>query len=107
VASPAPGAGTGPQEFEIQVGDYYYQPSDLVVRAGDVRIVLSNVAGRRHTWHVQDRATGADLASADMRAREAATVTFTAPPEGTYRIYCNITDHAERGQVGTLTVART
>jgi plastocyanin len=99
------GAG-GPQEFEIQVGDYFYRPSDLVVRPGEVQIVLTNVAGRRHTWHLQDPASGADLAGAEMRAREAATVTFTAPPAGTYRIYCNITDHAERGQVGTLTVAQ-
>jgi plastocyanin len=94
------------QEFDLQIGDYFYQPSDLMIRPGEVQVALTNVAGRRHTWVVQDRASGADLVTATLTAREEKVVTFTAPPEGTYRIYCNVTDHAERGQVGTLTVSR-
>jgi plastocyanin len=93
------------QEVAMQLGDYFYEPSTLTIAPGEVRLVLTNGASRRHSWNLQDRATGADLVGTEIGARQEQLVTFTAPAAGTYRIYCNITDHAERGHVGTLIVA--
>jgi plastocyanin len=89
----------------VQVGDYFYEPTTLTVRPGEIRLVLTNGASRRHSWNLQDRITGVDLAGTELGAREEKVFTFTAPGAGPYRMYCNITDHAERGHVGTLIVA--
>jgi plastocyanin len=88
------------------MGDYYYQPAEIAAQPGEIQLTITNAARRRHTLNIQDRATGADLVAADLGANQATTMTFTPSAEGSYRIYCNITDHAERGQVGTLIVAR-
>ncbi len=112
-AASSPGAAQSPvaaapvlQEITVELGDYFYQPAEIVVQPGEIQFTLTNVARRRHTFNVQDSATGADLFVADLGASRSTTMAFTPPTEGTYRIYCNVTDHAERGQVGTLIVSR-
>jgi plastocyanin len=104
-AGPAP-ASTGPQDITIEMGDYFYRPAEVVAQPGELRLTITNLARRRHTLNIQDRATGADLFGADLGGNQSTTMSFTPPAEGIYRIYCNITDHAERGQVGTLNVSR-
>ncbi len=99
-------AVAGPQEIAVQLGDYYYQPAEIRAQPGEIQFTLTNVARRRHTFNIQDSATGADLFAADVGVNQSVSMSFTPPVEGTYRVYCNITDHAERGQVGTLTVGR-
>ncbi len=86
------------------MADYFYQPAAIAVQPGEVHFTITNAARRRHTFNIQDPTTGTDLLAVDLGANQSTTKPFTPPANGTYRIYCNITDHAERGQVGTLTV---
>jgi uncharacterized cupredoxin-like copper-binding protein len=48
-----------------------------------------------------------DLVESEQISRgDSITIDFTLLEEGTYRIYCAVADHAELGEVGTLTVRR-
>jgi len=105
VASPV-AAAAGPQAVAIEMGDYYYRPAEIAVLPGEIQFSITNLARRRHTFNIQNAATGVDLLEVDLGANQSTTRAFTPPAPGTYRIYCNITDHAERGQVGTLTVGQ-
>ena len=87
---------------------YSYDNNKLTAKAGEVTIKLTNKAGnvRPHTFSVQD-AAGKDLLRSE-RVQPGASMDFKVnlPEAGTYKIYCNLTGHADKGQTGTLTVVK-
>lgn len=101
VATPVP-----PQVLEIRAGDYFFEPKDVSVRTGAVRVTLSNSGPERpHTWVIKTLNGGGDLARTDRIAvGGSGTIEFTVSEPGTYEVYCSLPGHADRGQRGTLTV---
>jgi len=93
----------------IEDGEKYsYDNSKLTAKAGEVTVKLTNKAGnvRPHTFSVQD-AAGKDILRSE-RVQPGASMDFKVnlPDAGTYKIYCNIMGHADKGQTGTLTVVK-
>jgi plastocyanin len=97
--------GSDVQVARLRLESYYFEPSRLMVQVDvPVRLVLEN--GTLLTGHdFSIFAPGARLEiDAYVPARQQVTVQFIPEVVGEFRYYCNIDDHAERGEVGTLVV---
>lgn len=95
----------GAQVARMRLESHYFEPNRLMVQVGvPVRLVLQN--GTLFTGHdFSVFAPDADLEiDAYVPARQQITVQFIPGKVGEYRYYCNIDDHADRGEVGTLVV---
>jgi len=103
---PHQGTGTatdvnGVQQITVHAGDLYrFDPSTIVVRPGQVHVVLVNDGtGAPHDWSL----VGFPAAFAPLSgAGQSTAVTFTAPAPGTYAYVCTI--HSKQGQTGKLVV---
>lgn len=116
VACATPGAqrpaslGVAELQDDVQVArirheSYYVEPSRLRVQVGvPVRLVLENgTLFTGHDFSVFEPDIDLEI-DAYIPAREQVTVQFVVESVGEYRFFCNIDDHAERGEVGTLVV---
>ena len=95
--------------IEIEAGDYYFSPSDIVVAVGQpVEFVATNVGEDRHRVNFQMEGSDDRVRSDDAGPGGVITLetTFTVP--GVYQMWCSAaTDgvsHRDMGMVGTLTV---
>lgn len=109
-AAPTP---TGPQIIEVKAGerssnDYYFEPKQIVVQPGVIRVRLVNEGPEReHTFSVKNKTGEDELVRSDRVAvGQTATIEFTIQEEGTYEFVCVLRGHADRGQRGTLVVRR-
>ena len=93
------------QVARVTLGSHYFEPSRLMVQVGvPVRLVLQNdtlLTGHDFSLFAPD--AGLEL-DAYVPARQQVTVQFIPSTVGEYDFYCNIDDHAEQGQTGTLVV---
>jgi len=93
------------QVARLKVESHYFEPARLMVQVGvPVRLVLENgtlLTGHDFSIFAPDAGIEID---AYVPARQQVTVQFVPGELGEYRYYCNIDDHAERGEVGTLVV---
>ena len=95
-------AGAGTQVVRVVAEGFRFDPSQITVHPGLVRIELHNVAkggvGPPHNWAVPTKSVTTPL----VPAGRFDSVTFTAPAPGHYTFVCTI--HAKQGQTGTLVV---
>jgi plastocyanin len=93
--------------------DFRFDPNSITVQSGaDVTINFQNAGALEHNWMLVSQAvdvasaTEADaLAGANtgvLGAGESTSITFTAPPAGTYTVVCTVPGHAVGGMVGTF-----
>jgi uncharacterized cupredoxin-like copper-binding protein len=96
------------QEISMRMGDWYYEPKDVRVRPGTVRVRLENVGPMwQHTLNVKNlNGEGELYKGTEVQSGQSAVVEFTVTQEGTYQLLCLVRGHADRGQTGSLTVAR-
>lgn len=101
-------ANTAPQAITVKSGDYFYEPKDIRVRPGKIVVTMPNEGPERpHTFTVKNKSGSGDLFKSErVNQGQTATLEFEIMEEGTYELYCNLPGHADRGQRGTLTVAR-
>lgn len=106
-AGASPTAAT-PQLLEIKAGEYYFEPNQITVQPGVISITLTNVGPeRRHTLYIKNQAGNEDLVKSErVEVGQSTRLEFPILEEGTYQLYCSERGHADRGQVGTLTVRR-
>lgn len=97
--TPAVSVGLGP--VEITLKDFELVPAALTVQAGEVAFTLVN--GGRYTHDFRIEGQGVDSKSPRVAAGRTLAWAVTLAP-GEYRISCPISNHADRGMVGTLTV---
>lgn len=102
--------------FDVTAQDtFVYEPAALTVKAGSqVTVNFTNSGVLQHNWLlISPGVSAADASDADALAGattgeigsgETKSVTFTAPPAGTYQYVCTVAGHAEAGMLGTLTV---
>jgi plastocyanin len=102
---PHPGTATasvvgGIQQVDVDAGDTYrFDPSQITVHPGTVRVVLHNTGtGAPHNLTFLAFAAATPLATSGKTQ----SVTFTAPAPGRYQFVCTI--HQRQGQTGTLVV---
>ncbi len=86
---------------EIALKDFELVPDELTVKAGEVTIVLPNEGRYTHDFLIEGE--GVELNAGKVGARRTFEWEVTLEP-GEYRISCRISNHDERGMVGTMTV---
>ncbi len=86
---------------EIALKDFELVPDELTVKAGEVTIVLPNEGRYTHDFLIEGE--GVELNAGKVGARRSKEWEVTLEP-GEYRISCRISNHDERGMVGTMTV---
>jgi cytochrome c oxidase subunit 2 len=100
--APLPGPVVAPQErnFQIDAQQFAYSPSELAVNLGDSVTIQLLSADVVHGLYID----GYDLA-VEADPGQAATLTFTADKQGSFRFRCNVTCGAMHPfMIGKLTV---
>ncbi|MBI2864792.1 MAG: cupredoxin domain-containing protein [Chloroflexi bacterium] len=98
-------AAQGPvQEVKLSMGDFFYDPKEVTVKAGRVRFVLTNVGQTAHRFAVRGEG-GFDQSSKNVGAGRESTFEIDLGP-GTYKMGCTLGDHEKRGSVGKITVTQ-
>ncbi|MFQ5613105.1 MAG: cupredoxin domain-containing protein [Anaerolineae bacterium] len=100
------GTATGNQvvsgrTVQLELKDFEIVPADVTVSAGEVTFTLVN--GGRYTHDFRVEGQGLNEKSPRISAGRTGEWAITLAP-GVYRISCPISNHADRGMVGTLTV---
>jgi len=108
-------------ELTATVREFQFTPSTWTVPAGEqITIAVTNQGTVTHEWVLLQE--GVTITSEDdlpeteeelladfvyveeeVEAGETKTLTFQAPPAGTYQIICAIEEHFDAGMEGTLT----
>ncbi len=88
----------GPSTLRVRTKDSAYSTRELVARAGEIRLNVTNADLFWHTFTID--ALGVDL-RVPLDGRR--SVIFTAAP-GTYEYRCQIPGHVQVGMTGTLIV---
>ena len=114
------GSGTS-TELTTSVVEMEFTPNTWTVPAGEqVSIIITNDGTVKHEWVLMQEgvtiASEADLPESEeelmadfvnveeeVEPGETKTLTFQAPPAGTYQIICAIEGHFDGGMEGTLT----
>lgn len=96
-AQAAAGA-SGASTLRIETKDTAYSTRELVARAGEIRVDMTNADLFWHTFTID--ALGVDL-RVPLAGRR--SVTFSAAP-GVYEYHCGIPGHGQAGMTGTITV---
>ncbi len=86
---------------EIALRDFELVPADLTVSSGEITFILSNDGRFTHDFRVEGE--GVDEKSPRVGAGRDGEWNITLDP-GEYVISCPISNHADRGMVGTLIV---
>lgn len=86
---------------QIELKDFEIVPTDLTVSAGEITFTLVNAGRFTHDFRLKGE--GLDEKSPRISAGRTGEWAITLAP-GVYHISCPISNHADRGMVGTLTV---
>jgi uncharacterized cupredoxin-like copper-binding protein len=116
------GGGSEPStDLAVTVKEFQFTPNTWTVPAGQqISIAITNIGTVTHEWVLLK--PGVQITSEDdlpdteeelladfvnveeeVEAGQTKTLTFLAPPAGTYQIICAIPDHFNAGMKGTLT----
>ncbi|MEJ7798153.1 MAG: multicopper oxidase domain-containing protein [Solirubrobacteraceae bacterium] len=88
---------------EVSLVDYRLEPANpRLARSGTIAFAATNDGQTRHALRVNGP-TG-EVSSTTLRPGERTTIAVRLPP-GTYKWYCPIADHEQRGMVGRVRVA--
>lgn len=108
----------GPQAVTLDfAGDdsFHYEPAAATAPTGsEITVNFKNNGTLEHNWLLIGSGTNPEAASpADalggattglVAGGATGTVTFSAPPPGTYKFVCTVPGHATGGMIGELTI---
>jgi uncharacterized cupredoxin-like copper-binding protein len=91
------------QEVQLTIKEWQITPSNVDVKAGKVRFIVTNAGTMSHniTITLNGDVVGATPTFAPSEGPKMFEVDLTA---GTYNMMCSLPGHAARGQTGTITV---
>ena len=95
-----PPAGPVTQRFEIESGNFYFEPDKITASAGVTQLTLKDQSGM-HTLVFDGAFPGFQLEVSGGGDEDSGKVDLQA---GKYTFYCNITGHRAQGMEGTITV---
>lgn len=90
------------QEIKVAMGDFFFDPGNITVKAGKVRFLLSNVGNTTdHRFII----TGEDMrvGTRNVGVGKKDILEVDLKP-GTYKLGCSLDDHEAKGSMGKLTV---
>lgn len=89
------------RQISVTGGNYYFEPSNIDVEAGEtVRFVFEN-AGGTHDMRIPELGEGTNVISGG----ESESFTVTFEEEGSYEFLCSVGNHAQQGMTGTIQVS--
>jgi hypothetical protein len=102
---PAPLPPSNPFAVQVRSGEFYLQLSKPEVHAGTVRVEFNNsTAEDPHDLHlVRSDGTGANYAFRELQSGEVEAKSL-ALNAGSWRLFCGLPAHAERGMSANLRV---
>jgi plastocyanin len=123
VAAPAPSAAPAPaptppaapvaastepepeaNRLAVKSVEYYFVLSRSKAKAGELTVELNNQGEDPHNLNIQrDEDDGEPLQIAETASLQRDVATFDLPP-GTYRLWCSLPEHEEKGMHTTLVV---
>jgi plastocyanin len=88
---------------------YTYRPSHSTVKAGELTVQLINKGEDEHNMDMEkvgpgDSPEGAIVVAVSAASKGASTPTTVDVEPGTYRMWCTLPGHAEKGMETTITV---
>jgi plastocyanin len=89
----------------VVMNEFTFTPDRMVVPAGRDTFTMQNTGQFPHNVHIEGNGVSVDVKpDSPVAGGESfsGAVTLTA---GTYQVWCPVSNHRERGMVGTLTVA--
>jgi plastocyanin len=90
--------------LSVKAQEDYYVLSRPKVKAGELTVELNNQGGDPHNLNIRREGDEGDpLQIAETASLQRDTATFDLPP-GTYRLWCSLLDHEEKGMHTTLVV---
>jgi plastocyanin len=99
-----PGAGGPVSHLGVKADEWSYTLSRPEVSAGETIVELNNQGEDNHNLELQREGSAEPpLAVPEAAPEEHATAHFTLSP-GTYRLYCSLFEHDEKGMHATLVV---
>jgi plastocyanin len=91
----------------VVMSEFMFAPDNMRVSAGRDTFTLQNSGMFPHNLHIEGNGVSVDVkADGPVAGGESFTGAVTLAP-GTYDVWCPVSNHRERGMVGTLTVAGT
>jgi len=90
-------------EFEIDMDNYTFSESEIVVRAGEKITIKLNTIEGNHDLIIDEL----DVRSEHFKTGESGEMTFTVGEEhigNTYEFYCSVGSHRALGMVGKITI---
>lgn len=94
-------ASGGGETIDISETEYALDPSEASAAAGEVTFAIVNDGAIPHNLEIEGDGVEEVSETVEGGASTDLTVDLAA---GTYRMYCNIADHAEQGMEGEVTV---
>jgi plastocyanin len=92
-----------PHRLGVSAHDFYFVLSKRELSSGEETIELSNQGQDAHNLHVEG-AGGTELELPETQKEGHASAEVDLAP-GTYRLFCSLPEHAEKGMETTLVVA--
>ena len=86
----------------IAATEFKFDPAEVTVRPGEVRFKVSNAGGAPHALEVEGQ--GIEEETDTIQPGRSAELTVHLSRAGTYKLYCPVGDHEQRGMVGEFTV---
>ena len=91
----------------VVMNEFSFTPDRMVVSAGRDTFTLQNSGQFPHNVHIEGNGVSVDVkADGPVAVAKASPARSTLAP-GTYDVWCPVSNHKDRGMVGTLTVAGT
>ena len=96
-------ASSGVQEVQLTTKEWQITPSNVNVKAGKVRFIVTNAGTMSHNLTIL--LNGDVIGATPTFSPSEGTMTFEVDLQpGTYDMICSLPGHAARGQKGTITV---
>jgi len=83
---------------------YWYAPASVTVAQKDAVFNLINDSPGKHDFTLGTTLKGEVLFSKTLASNTQAVIDLTFLAPGKYTFWCSVLDHADMGQVGTLTI---
>ena len=88
----------------VVMAEFTFTPDRMVVPAGRDTFVLQNTGQFPHNLHIEGNGVSIDVSPDPVAGGDTFSGAVTLPP-GTYDTWCPVSNHRDRGMIGTLTVA--
>lgn len=98
---------SAPQQISIDMSEFAFTPSTFTATVGQpVQITVHNAGKFPHNLSFELDAANVNqkVFPSNIAAGQSATATFTFTAAGSWRMYCPVDSHAQRGMVGSVAV---